>query len=392
MGDEDVGVGFLVLHLQVRLGGVVAVALLGDAQHVDGRLSVDDPFGKLPARATRCGDAKAVAFIGPEVLPVPGRADDRAAVRGVADGPVVDLFHADLAEGGHAVDGAFDMGFQPLQILLEQFELGIRLRAVDVAGGRALLVGAEQQATAFLAHVPGCIGIAQHAHLRQSLFLAGEDIRMCLRDDVLVFDGDHGDLQAQHLPGLLHEVAGGRDQVLAGDLPLVSGHLPLPGRGATDGGDAGLAIDGGPALPGTGGEGLGQIGGLHVTVIRVLDRAHQIVGVAQRPDLLHLLRCQLPDIDTNGLRHACILQVFVHAFLRGREADVGNPPQADVLARLLLQLSVLANRVLVNLADGIGQVEQRQQSGSMPGGAGCQFVPLQQHHIGPALLRQVIQR
>ena len=67
-----------------------------------GRLALDDPFGELPAGAAGGGDAEGVALVQPEIRQVPGRADDRAAVRRVGDGAVVDLLDADLAEGRHA--------------------------------------------------------------------------------------------------------------------------------------------------------------------------------------------------------------------------------------------------------------------------------------------------
>ena len=37
-------------------------------------------------------------------------------------------------------------------------------------------------------------------------------------------------------------------------------------------------------------------------------------------------------------------------------------------------------------------VEQRQQAGGVPGGAGCQFLALKQHHIRPAFFGQVVER
>ena len=64
--------------------------------------------------------------------------------------------------------------------------------------------------------------------------------------------------------------------------------------------------------------------------------------------------------------------------------------KADVLAGLGLEALVEIDRVLVQLADRVAHVEERQQPGRMPGRTGGQFRALHQHHVRPALLRQVI--
>ena len=169
MRREDVGVGLFVLCLEIAARRIGAEAARIDAEHVDRRLALDDPFGELPAGAAGRRHAEGMALVQPEILQVPGRADDRRAVRRIGDGAVIDLLDADLAEGRHAGDRRLDMRHQPLEVLLEQLVFAVVGRAVDIAGRRALLVGAEQQAAGLLAHVPGGIRLAQHAHLRQTL-------------------------------------------------------------------------------------------------------------------------------------------------------------------------------------------------------------------------------
>ena len=72
-------------------------------------------------------------------------------------------------------------------------------------------------------------------------------------------------------------------------------------RRALDAGDGRLAVDLGAARAGALGEGLGQVGGLDVAVVRVLDRAEDAVDLAERPDLLDLLRRQHVDLDADRL-------------------------------------------------------------------------------------------
>ena len=65
---EDLGVGLLVLFLQIAAARIGAEAAGIDAHHVQRRLAVDDPVCELPACAASGGDAEAMALVQPEVL------------------------------------------------------------------------------------------------------------------------------------------------------------------------------------------------------------------------------------------------------------------------------------------------------------------------------------
>jgi hypothetical protein len=95
-----------------------------------------------------------MALVEPEILEVPGRPDDRTAIRRIGDGAVVDFLDAHLSECRHALDGGLDIGREAVEILLEQLVFGLRRGTIDVATGRADLVRPEQQPAGFLAHVP----------------------------------------------------------------------------------------------------------------------------------------------------------------------------------------------------------------------------------------------
>jgi hypothetical protein len=113
---------------------------------------------------------------------------------------------------------------------------------------------------------------------------------MGLGDDVLVLDRDDRNVEADHGTRLAGKVAGARDHVLAGDLALVGGDDPLAVGTLFDRGHGRVAIDFGTARAGTLGQRLGQVGGLDIAVIRMLDGAEDAIGFAQRPDFLDLLR------------------------------------------------------------------------------------------------------
>ena len=134
---EDLGVGLLVLLDEIARLRVGAEAARIDAEHVDRRLALDDPFGELPAGAAGRGDAERMALVQPEVPQARRRPDDRRAVRRIGDGAVVDLLDADLAEGRHARDRGLDMRREAIEVFREELVFAVRRGPVDIAGRRA---------------------------------------------------------------------------------------------------------------------------------------------------------------------------------------------------------------------------------------------------------------
>ena len=390
--DEDMGVGLLVLLEQIipiRVGPEPARL---HAQHVYGGLPFDDPFRQLPTGAAGRGDAEAVAFAQPEVFQPPSGADDGIAIRRVGDGPVIDLLDAALGKGRDAVHGGFDMGFQPLQVFLEQFVFRRLRRAVHIATGRVFLIGSQYEALVLLAHVPRAVRLPQHPHLRQALLGPGRQLRVGFRDDVLMLDGHHRNVQPHHGPGLARVVAGGGNDMLAQDVALVGLHPPLPAARARYAPHPGVAVDLRALGPGPLGQGLGQIRGLHIAVLRVVEGPHQALRVAKGPEGFHLPRRQELHGHADGAGGGGVLEVLVHALLVHGETDVAHRLEAHRLAGFSLQLGVELDRVLVELPHAVAHVEQRQQAGGMPGGAGGQL-PLfhQRDLVPPAFMGQVVQ-
>ena len=155
MHGEDVGVSLFVLLLQIALRGIGAEAPRIDTHHVNGGLAIDDPFRQLPARTAGRRHAKGMAFVQPEILPVPGRANDRRAIRRIGNGAVVNFLDAQFAEGRNPRDAGFNIGLQAIKLALEQFILALRGRPVHIAAGRTLLINAENKAAILFAQIPG---------------------------------------------------------------------------------------------------------------------------------------------------------------------------------------------------------------------------------------------
>ena len=86
-----------------------------------------------------------------------------------------------------------------------------------------------------------------------------------------------------------------------------------------------LPVDLRAEIAGGAGEGLRQIRRLDVAVLRVLNRADDALGLAERPDFLDLIRRQELDLDpADRRRDARVIAVFVHAVAGARKADVGD--------------------------------------------------------------------
>ena len=188
---------------------------------------------------------------------------------------------------------------------------------------------------------------------------------MGLGDDELMLHRQHRHVQAHHRAGGAGVAAGGRDHMLAAD--VASGGLDQPIAAlALNGRHPGLADDFRPLGAGAPGQGLGEVRRLNVAVVGVADGAHQAVNVAQGPEVAHLVRFQKLHPHADGAGGGRVLTVLVHALLAHSQADVADLPEADVLTGFSLKLLIQVDRILVNLADAVAHVEQRQQPRRVP--------------------------
>ena len=148
-------------------------------------------------------------------------------------------------------------------------------------------------------------------------------------------------------------------------LSVTTRHSPL--ARALDRLDERLPVDLAAAVARAARQRLGQIGGLDVAVAGVLNGAQKPVGDAERPDLRDLGRREEFHLNAaDGGGDAGIIAIFVEPVLGARQADVGDLTEADVHPRFRAEAFVERHRVFVQLADGIAQVEQRQQARGVP--------------------------
>ena len=162
----------------------------------------------MPARAAGRGNAEAVPLVEPEVPEPPGRTDDGVAVRGIGDGAVVNLLDTAFGKGRHPVHGCLDMGFQAVDIFLEELIFGIIIGAVHVTAGSAFLIRPKDKTLVFFPQVPGTVRFAQDGHFRQALSGPGDEVGVGLRDYVLMLNRHHRDFQTDHGAGAAGIIAG----------------------------------------------------------------------------------------------------------------------------------------------------------------------------------------
>ncbi len=219
---EHVAVGLLVLAHRVALAAVGAEAARIHAQHVDARVALGDPFRELPARAAGGRHAEAVALVQPDVVHVPCRADQRAAVRRIRDGPVDDGLDPAVLEARDALHRRLDVRQQPVEIAGEELLAELGGHAVGEARRRALFVRPEDPPHPLLAQVVRRVGFPQHRELAAAARAVRLELGGFVVHDVLVLDGNRRHVEPEHAAGLARVVAGGADDVLATDVAVGS--------------------------------------------------------------------------------------------------------------------------------------------------------------------------
>ena len=293
--------------------------------------------------------------------------------------------------------------FDPLQIQREEIGAETVGHTEFEARRRVPLVGAQNPAAAFLAHIPFRIGIAQHGMLQPARLAVGDQRRIRLSHDELMLDRNRGRFDPQKPRRALRVIARGGHDMFGGDDDLLvgwhkvaalfhhlgAGHLPF-GPGPVIGVGLPFALDHHAALPRALGHGHRDVGRIDIAIRGVIDRAFQILGPHQGPAVLDLGGCHPFIGHAAGLGRGGIDHVFVHPRLCLRHPQVADDGKARVQAGFGLQRLVELDRIFVDMGGRKGHVEQRQQPRRMPCRARCQLVAFQQHHILPAGACQMI--
>ena len=169
------------------------------------------------------------------------------------------------------------------------------------------------------------------------------------------------------------------------------GHDPFAAL-AADGGDRAEAHDRRAEVAGALGKRLRQLCRIDIAVVRIVERTFEVVRLDERvarPDLVGA-----DHIDVHALIEAHSLDALelAHALVRVGQAERAGDVVIHGIVDGFRQPAVELGRVALHVHQRPGRREGRHVAGSMPGGAGGQFVLFEQHAVGPAGFRKVIER
>ena len=262
-----------------------------------------------------------------------------------------------------------------------------------------MLIGPQEPAHALLAQVIGLVRLAQHGELAAAALPIGFELGGLVVDDVLMLDRNCRNVQSEQPPHLARVISRRKHEMLGNDVASLRGtYPPFPRLGAFGADRLGVLVNLGTGAARAFAQRHGEVGRRDVAVIRVIERAddRRSVGPAseleQRPQLLHTLRCDYLEGNTDRIRGAAVLVVLVHARAAGCQAQISRDMKAHVLTGLGRQPLVEVDRVLVQLPDGVTHIEERQQPRGMPRGARGELAALDERHVRPAFPGQVIER
>ena len=314
------------------------------------------------------------------------RADQRIAVGREGEGAVDDLADAGLAELGEMLERRLQARRDAVEIVGQQVLAEIPRRLALAPGLARLLVGADQHAAAFLAHVDLALEIDDV----ELVDLGVDDAGNVLGDEIMVLHREHRQFEPDHAADLARPQAAAVDDMLGEDVALLGDHVPRAVRARLQIDDAVEAHDLGAGHRRAFGVGLRDAPGIEMALDRIEHRADEMLlldegihprGFVDRDDLeVHA------EIAAARARH---LQP-VEPLLGAGEIEAAGDVHAARDAGDRLDLLVEVDRVLLQLGDVGVAVQRVHAARGVPGRAGGQLGALDQHDVLPAALGQMI--
>ena len=352
---------------------------------------MDHPFRQRLAHAAALAEPGHDRAGRPVVAQARHRTDERVAVGGEGEGAVDDAFHARLLQRGEAGIGEGDAVLDLVQLIGQQFVAEIPGRAIDGPRLTRFFVKADAEAAPFLAQIAFAAGVHD---MRE--FLAGfqdlHDLRHVIGDKVLVRHRQKRQVDARHRPHLARPEAACVDDMFGVDGPLFGHHVP-GAVGARVGFQHAVVFDNlRAAHPGRLGIGLRGAGRVEMAVQRIVKRADDAVEV-------DLTVGEIADLF--GAKHLCMqahvavlgafgLQHLEPGLIVGQR-DAADMVQPAIHAGDRLKLLVKPDRVALKRGHVGVAVQRVEPARRVPGGAGGEDRAFDQHHVFPAVFRQVIE-
>ena len=254
-----------------------------------------------------------------------------------------------------------------------------------------LLVGAEQDALAFLA----CVDLAGEVdHVRQFATVLGvvlDDLVHRFGHQVVVFHREHRQLESGHAADFACPEATRVDDVFGVDVALVRDDVPRAVLALLQVGRPGVGVDLGAAVACADGIGVRDAVGVHAAFVLVVQRADEVLLFEQRIQFLCFLHGDHLHVHAE-VTTACLGHLQpVEALGRVGELQTTGEVDAAVLAGLLFDLLVQVHRVLLQARHVRVAVQRVHATGCVPGGTRRQLLALEEDDVRPALFGQVVE-
>src|SRR6185295_5616164 len=135
---------------------------------------------------------------------------------------------------------------------------------------------------------------------------------------------------------------------------------------------------------------LREVGRIRLAVGRKPERALQVFAAQQRPLVQRFARREQVDVDAEAARHRGLALEHDPALRRARDIDAAALLPAGGEAGLALEARIELRAVLAHARHRAVRAHLPDQAGRVPGGSATEAPLLEQHHIAPAELRQVV--
>ncbi len=366
---------------------VEAVAGEVPGKHVIFGFAGDNPLGQHGAKAAGLGEAGDDTVAAVVVFQFRHRSEQRCRVRRPDHRPVDHPFHTGIAEGRHAFAGAHVIGLDTLKIIGEEFMAEIEWCSFLGPEFTVLFIGTNQETQAFLAHVVFAVTIGDRWQAAADF----GNFRHGLGYEILVFGRLQGQVDTSQLSNLARPKSGGIDHNIGMDGALVGDHKPGTIGLLAGAGDGAEALDAAAHFARPSGIGHGDAGRVHIAAVLLEHDAADTVKIDERVFLFSFLAAEFIELHAKLAGLGALQAQLVFAIPSLGKIKRTGLEHAAGLAGFLFQLLVELHRVILQLGDVVVVMQAVQVGCSMPGGAGSQFIALQQDNVLPAQLAQVVE-
>ena len=232
---------------------------------IDGRLAINHPFGHAQADTAGLAETGHDTHGDPVVPHARNGADHRVAVGAEGEGPVDHVLDAGSAQGGDTLEAKLKPFGDMVDLGLQQLVTEIHRRATHRPWRGVGFIGSQQHAVAFLAEVH----VAFVINACGQPFLALDNLGNVLGDQIVMFHGLHGQMNASHMADFARPQTAGIDDIFCVHVALLGHHIPAAVRALVGFQNGVMGHIGRTQRLGRLGIGIGHARGVNITIQRI---------------------------------------------------------------------------------------------------------------------------